>query len=114
MPGCIKVDGKTLLIQPDLVLALLRFQPHGTIQEHAADFEIDVVCLEGEGHTSVGDQVATFKAGQTVHWPALKEHRLWTGDSSMQTLMVEHPLQRPRRFRSARRSARSANRQDRP
>jgi quercetin dioxygenase-like cupin family protein len=114
MPGCINVDGKVLLIQPELELAMLRFEPHGTIHEHAAAFEIDVVCLEGEGYTSIDGEVATFKAGQMVRWPALKQHRLWTGDSSMQTLMVEHPLQRPRRTRSARRSARSADRPDRP
>jgi quercetin dioxygenase-like cupin family protein len=110
MPGCLNVEGKVLLIQPDLVLAMLRFQPKGTIHEHPADYEIDVVCLEGEGYTSVDDEVATLRAGQIVRWPALKQHRLWTGDSSMQTLMIEHQLERPRLVRPARRSSRSAGR----
>jgi quercetin dioxygenase-like cupin family protein len=93
MPGCTEVEAKVLLSQPELLLAMLRFQPHGTIHEHAADFEVDVVCLEGEGYTSVDDEVATLKAGQIVRWPAVKQHRLWTSDSQMQTLMVEHRLQ---------------------
>ena len=93
MPGCTNVEGKVLLIQPELILVMLRFQPHGTIHEHAADFDVDVICLEGEGYTSVDGQVATFKPGQMIRWPALQRHRLWTDDSSMQTLMVEHRLQ---------------------
>jgi hypothetical protein len=74
------------LIQPELELAMLRFEPHGTIHEHAAAFEIDVVCLEGEGYTSIDGEVATFKAGQMVRWPALKaapplDRRLIDADS---------------------------------
>jgi quercetin dioxygenase-like cupin family protein len=102
MAGCKNVEGKVLLVEPSLVLALLRFQPHGTIHEHSADFEIDVICLDGEGFTSVDAEIATLAAGQIVRWPALHQHRLWTDDSTMQTLMVEHPLQRPRRVRSER------------
>ena len=88
--GCINVVGKVLLSQPHLHLALLRFEPHGTIHEHAADIEIDVVCLEGAGLTSVGGAPAPIRAGETVRWPAGIPHRLWTTDGEMVTLMVEH------------------------
>ena len=87
-----------LLVSDRLVLALLRFGSRGTIHEHPADHDIDVVCLEGSGYASVEDEIAELHAGQLVRWPRLRLHRLWTGDAQMLTLMVEHL--RPRRRRA--------------
>jgi quercetin dioxygenase-like cupin family protein len=87
--GCHNVDSKGLLRLDHLSLAMLRFAPHGTIHEHPAGFDIDVICLEGEGFTSVGGEVAPLHAGERVHWPAGAPHRLWTEESTMITLMVE-------------------------
>lgn len=88
--GCQRVEGKVLLRLDHLSLALLRFQPGGTIHEHPAPFDIDVICLEGQGFTSVGGAAAALHAGEQVRWPAGIPHRLWTDDSSMLALMVEH------------------------
>ena len=97
--GCVRVVGKVLLSLPHLHLALLRFDAHGTIHEHAADIEIDVVCLEGEGMTSVGGNPAAIRAGESVRWPAGIPHRLWTAEGEMVTLMVEHTHAGPGRDR---------------
>lgn len=88
--GCVNVQVMPLLKRDHLALAMLRFGQEATIDEHPADFEIDVICLEGAGFTSVGDEQAPIFAGDRVHWPARKPHRLWTADSEMITLMVEH------------------------
>jgi quercetin dioxygenase-like cupin family protein len=88
--GCIHVEGKVLLRQPRLSLALLRFAPGGTIHEHPADIDIDVICLEGHGMTSVDGIAAELHASEHVRWPAGLPHRLWTEDCQMITLMVEH------------------------
>lgn len=88
-PGCINVDGRVLLVRDGLLLAMLRFAPEATIDEHAASHEIDVICLEGEGFASVEDRVNSFAAGQWLTWPAGRVHRLWTADRGMITLMVE-------------------------
>jgi len=92
--GCHGVEGKVLLSLPHLHLALLRFAPGGTIHEHAADIDIDVVCLKGRGLTSVGGAAAPIQAGESVLWPAGIAHRLWAEDATLLTLMVEH-LQQP-------------------
>ncbi|MEZ4664746.1 MAG: hypothetical protein R2911_45015 [Caldilineaceae bacterium] len=89
--GCIGVEGKVFLDLEHLAVALLRFQPHATIHEHAASFDIDVICMEGSGCTSVNGQQANLQAGQKVRWPAHLAHRLWTESDTMITLMVEHP-----------------------
>ena len=88
--GCVGVEGKVLLHQATLVLALLRFAPHGTIDAHAAPFAVDVVCLEGSGYQRVGDTETPLRAGEGVRWPAGQVHRLWSGGEPLLTLMVEH------------------------
>jgi ribonuclease HI/quercetin dioxygenase-like cupin family protein len=88
-PGCVDVDGRVLLHAAWGHLAMLRFGPHGTIAEHAADHDIDVICLEGAGFTSVAGEAAPLPEGYRAHWPAGQPHRLWTDGSPMVALMVE-------------------------
>ncbi len=88
--GCYGVEGKALLSLDHLGIAMLRFGPNASIHEHPAEIEIDVICLEGEGMTSVGSEKAPLRAGERVRWPAGAPHRLWTEGHEMLTLMVEH------------------------
>ena len=88
--GCRGVEVKVLLEEDHLLVAMLRFRPGATIDEHSSRFDGDVVCLEGHGITSVGGEQARLRAGQRVHWPARVPHRLWTEDGEMVTLMIEH------------------------
>ena len=88
--GCSGVEGKVLSKSAVLCLAMLRFQPNSTIHEHPADIEIDVICLEGEGMTSINGAEIPLKADQKIRWPAGLPHRLWTEGATMTTLMVEH------------------------
>lgn len=69
---------------------MLCIDPHATIHEHPADFDIDVICLEGQGLTSIGGEQAALRSGERVHWPAGIPHRLRTEESGIVTLMVEH------------------------
>ncbi len=89
--GATGVDSRALLHQDDLFVAQLRFSEHATIHEHPSPNEIVAVCLEGEGFTSVGGDVASIQAGQHAHWPPNVPHRLWTEGSTMVTLMIERP-----------------------
>ena len=44
--------------------------PGGTIHEHSADIDIDLICLEGSGFTSLDGTPAEIRAGESVRWPA--------------------------------------------
>ena len=88
--GTVGVLSRVLLSRGGTVIAHLRFATHATIDEHSAPFEIDVICFSGEGFVSVGGAVTPFRCGEFVTWPARVNHRLWTEDSVMETLMVEH------------------------
>jgi quercetin dioxygenase-like cupin family protein len=78
-----------MLRRAGIAVANLRFSPNATIDEHSAPFDIDVICVAGEGFVSVGDQSSLFRAGERLVWPAGVSHRLWTEGSGMETLMVE-------------------------
>ena len=93
--GCVNVQVIPLLKRDHLALVMLRFGKDATTDEHPADHEIDVVCLEGAGFTRVDDEQSPIFAGDRIHWPPRKPHRLWTTDSEMITLMVEHTQRVP-------------------
>ena len=88
--GCQGVERQVFLRLDHLGVGLLRFAPNSTIHEHPAEIDIDVICIEGQGKTSVGGEQGALHAGEHVRWPAHIPHRLWTEDSEMITLMVEH------------------------
>jgi quercetin dioxygenase-like cupin family protein len=85
------VDGKVLVREADFLVAILRFSPHATIHEHPGANDTVVVCLEGEGLTSVGGVTAPLRESERAFWPANVPHRLWTEGTTMTTLMVERP-----------------------
>ncbi len=87
--GCVNVVGKVLVREDDFFVAMLRFEPGGTIHEHPGDNDTIVVCIEGEGLTSIAGEQATISVGEQARWPKGIPHRLWTEGSSMTTLMIE-------------------------
>jgi quercetin dioxygenase-like cupin family protein len=78
-----------LVAEDGFFVSQLRFTEHGTIHEHAGDRVTIVVCIEGEGFTSVAGETAPLREGQRVRWPMGSPHRLWTDGSMMTTLMIE-------------------------
>jgi quercetin dioxygenase-like cupin family protein len=89
--GCDGVDGKVLLDEPSVGVALLRFAPGGTIHEHPGETDAYVVGLDGRGWTSVGGERAELRAGEKAFWPRGVPHRLWAEDAELLALLV-HPL----------------------
>ena len=87
--GCIGVVGRVLVREEDVFVAELRFDEHATIHEHPGERDTIVVCLAGEGFTSVGDAVTHLREEQQARWPKGVPHRLWTEGTTMTTLMVE-------------------------
>ena len=88
--GCVGVVGRVLVREDTYFVAELRFSEHATIHEHPGDNDTIVVCLEGEGFTSVAGETVPLTEDQQARWPKGVPHRLWTEGSTMRTLMVEH------------------------
>jgi quercetin dioxygenase-like cupin family protein len=94
--GCVGVVGRVLAREEDFFVAQLRFSEFATIHEHPGENDTIVVCLDGEGFTSVAGASARLREGQQARWPKGVRHRLWTEDSTMTTLMVERHSRAPR------------------
>ena len=88
-PGCKNVEVRVLLNSDGILIANLRFGSDATIDEHSAPYDIDVICVEGSGFTSVDGEASAIRQGQTVRWPRDKQHQLWTESTTMETIMVE-------------------------
>ncbi|MEJ2089154.1 MAG: cupin domain-containing protein [Gammaproteobacteria bacterium] len=84
------VEGQVLLVDRRAVVATLRFSEHAQTDVHPADHDIHVLVLEGSGFSFCGGETEPVDAGQSVLWPKGTPHNLFTRDSTMTTLMVEH------------------------
>ena len=73
----------------DFFIAMLRFESGGTIHEHPGPNVTQVMCIDGEGWTSVAGERVQIHAGELVRWPKDVPHRLWTEGTRMTTLMYE-------------------------
>jgi quercetin dioxygenase-like cupin family protein len=87
--GVVGVTGRVLVREDRFFVAQLRFAERATIHPHAGDRDTIVVCIDGEGFTSVGDETSQLREGQQVRWPRGVVHNLWTEGSAMCTLMIE-------------------------
>lgn len=89
-PGFDHVSVKMLLgLEGELRVSMLKIGPGGGIPSHQDKAEIEVICIEGNGFASVGDESVPLSSGERVTWPANVDHRLWTTDNEMVTLMIE-------------------------
>ncbi|HEU0304824.1 MAG TPA: hypothetical protein VFR32_09625 [Gaiellaceae bacterium] len=89
VPECVGVVGRVLVREEAFFIAELRFSENATIHEHPGENDTIVVCLAGEGFTSIAGENAPIREEQWVRWPKGVSHRLWTQGSTMTTLMVE-------------------------
>jgi quercetin dioxygenase-like cupin family protein len=87
--GVVGVMGKVLVREWGFFIAMLRFEPDAHINEHAGINDTVVICIEGEGWTSVAGERAQLRAGEVVRWPKDVRHHLWTEGTTMATLMFE-------------------------
>ena len=91
LPNSTGIVGRVLVHEDDFfVVAQLRLSEHAAITVHPGERDTIVVCLEGEGFTSVARETVALREGQQVRWPRGTPHGLWTEDSIMTTLMIEH------------------------
>ncbi|HSI97919.1 MAG TPA: hypothetical protein VK926_06110, partial [Gaiellaceae bacterium] len=61
--GVVGVVGRVVVREDDFFVAQLRFSEHATIHEHPGDRDTIVVCVEGEGFTSVAGEIAPLREG---------------------------------------------------
>ena len=98
--GVVGVVGRVLVHEDDFFVAQLRFTEHATIHEHPGERDAIVVCVEGEGYTSVGDRPCHSTKGSRFAgrraFPIVCGPRLNHVDAHDRVLRLISPPETPR------------------
>jgi ribonuclease HI/quercetin dioxygenase-like cupin family protein len=86
--GATGVEARVLVEEPAVRAVLLRFAPHAQVDEHSAEQDHHVACVEGDGWVSVGGERWPITEGQHLPWPRGVPHHAWTEDSAMVLLVI--------------------------
>lgn len=87
-----RVNGMPLLLDADLHVVAMYFDPHASMDEHQADHPILFLVISGQGTLRLGGpagETHVVQAGDAVLWPAFVDHTVWTDDEPLHAIAVE-------------------------
>lgn len=86
-----RVHGLPLLLDTQLQVEVMYFDPHAAIEEHAADHPIVFLVINGQGTVRLGGpagETRAVQAGDAVLWPAHIEHTVWTDEAELHAIVI--------------------------
>ena len=92
-----RFHGMPILLDTDLQVEMMYFDPHGFMEEHATDHPILVVAIQGQGLVRIGGpqgETCNIMAGEAILWPANTAHTIWTEGNTLQVLVINTPPER--------------------
>ena len=85
-----RYDGVPFVLDRPNLVVVHRYEPGGEMQEHAAIDPILFMVIEGSGFLRLGGpdgETARVQAGDAVLWPAHVQHRVWTEDTTLTSIL---------------------------
>jgi len=92
-----RFNGLPILLNRPLFVVAMYLEPHGSMDEHAAEEPILFLILHGKGFVRIGGatgEAQRVTAGDAVLWPARLEHKVWTEDESLEAILIHGPAER--------------------
>ncbi len=89
-----RVNGMPFLLDADLQVEAMYFEPHASLEEHAADHPILFLVISGQGNVRIGGptgETREIQAGEAVLWPAHTDHTVWTDDEALHAIVINAP-----------------------
>jgi len=89
-----RVKGMPLFLDADLQVEAMYFEPHASMEEHAADHPILFLALLGRGTVRIGGllgETRGIQTGEAVLWPAHTDHTVWTDDEVLHAIVINAP-----------------------
>lgn len=89
-----RINGMPLLLDADLQVEAMYFEPHASMEEHSADHPILFLVINGKGNVRIGGpmgEICEIQAGEAVLWPAHTDHTVWTGDEALHAIVINTP-----------------------
>lgn len=86
-----RVHGMPLLLDAPLQVEAMYFDPHASMEEHAADHPIVFLVLNGRGMVRIGGhrgETCAVQAGDAMLWPAHTEHTVWTDEAELHAIVI--------------------------
>ncbi|QBD76842.1 cupin domain-containing protein [Ktedonosporobacter rubrisoli] len=86
-----RVNGMPLWLDAELQVEAMYFDPHASIEEHAADHPTLFLVIKGQGTVRIGGpagETRKIAAGDVVLWPAYLEHTVWTEDEELHAIVI--------------------------
>jgi quercetin dioxygenase-like cupin family protein len=86
-----RVNGLPLLLDAELQVEAMYFDPHASIEEHSADHPILFLVTNGQGTVRIGGpagETREIQAGDAVLWPAHIDHAVWTDGEVLSAIVI--------------------------
>ncbi|MBO0780961.1 MAG: cupin domain-containing protein [Ktedonobacteraceae bacterium] len=86
-----RVHGIPLLLDAELQVEAMYFDPHASMEEHAAGHPILFLVINGRGTVRIGGpsgETCEVQTGDTVLWPAHIDHTVWTGEEELHAIVI--------------------------
>jgi quercetin dioxygenase-like cupin family protein len=93
-----RFNGLPLLLEAGLQIEAMYFDPHASMEEHAADHPIFFLVISGHGSVRIGGptgETREVQAGDAMLWPAHIDHTVWTDEEKLDALVINAFTDRP-------------------
>lgn len=80
-----------VLLDADLQVEAMYFDPHASIEEHSADHPVLFLVISGRGMVRIGGptgETSEIQAGDAVLWPAHIDHTVWTDEDVLHAIVI--------------------------
>lgn len=92
-----RVNGLPVLLDIDLQVEAMYFEPHASMEEHSTDHPILFLVINGQGSVRIGGptgETRAIQASDAILWPAHTEHTVWTDDAELHAIVINMPQER--------------------
>ena len=92
-----RFNGLPILLNRPLLVVAMYLEPHGFMEEHAAQEPILLLVIHGSGWVRIGGPTGEARhvsAGDAVLWPARLEHTIWAEEEPLEAIVIHGPAER--------------------
>ncbi|HZO71725.1 MAG TPA: cupin domain-containing protein [Ktedonobacteraceae bacterium] len=89
-----RVNGMPILLDAELQVEVMYFDPHASIEEHSTDHPVLFLVISGQGTVRIGGptgETHKIQANDAVLWPAYIDHTVWADDEPLCAIVINAP-----------------------
>ena len=86
-----RFNGLPFLLDAQIQVEAMYFEPHASMEEHSADHPILFLVISGRGSLRLGGpagETREIQSGDAALWPAHIEHAVWTEEEELYAIVI--------------------------